>query len=310
MAQKGKDITGKNLIALVPEDWIRWATNVEDIGECEVLDTEFQLVSRKTDALVSVKDSAAGKFLTLFEIQTRYTTEMPYRMRAYAALAEAKFRLPVYPVLINILPYGLEIPTSFQTEFLGIKVRQDYRVINLWEIEAEEIFVRDLVALIPLIPTMKNGTSEETLKRAQTRLKSDKELRESGKLGDMEMALQIFAKAIIGDKADEILRWTMIDLIIESPFYQEIVNKGIQEGIQKGIQQGLEQGLEQGRKEESQKLLLKQLSRKFGELDENIEQGIAGLSLEQGENLAEMIFDIESVSDLKRWLETNGESVN
>lgn len=294
MAQQSSDITSKKIISLVPEDWVRWATDIERVGKCEVLDTEFQLVSRKTDALVMVRDSSVGKFLTLFEIQTRYTTEMPLRMRAYAALAEAKFQLPVFPVLVNILPYGKEIPTSYETKFLGIRVRQDYRVINLWEIEAEEILTRDLTALIPFIPAMKGGTDEKILQRAQIQLEFDKELRESGKLGDMEMALQIFAKAILGDKANEILRWTMIDLIIESPFYQEIINKGMQ----------------QGRKEESQKLLLKQLTRKFGELTETIRQNIAKLSLEQSENLAETIFDFETLSDVEKWLETNFEPIN
>ena len=302
MAQQSSDITSKKLISLVPEDWVRWATDIDYVGKCEVLDNEFQLVSRKTDALVMVRDSSVGKFLTLFEIQTRYTTEMPFRMRAYAALAEAKFQLPVFPVLVNILPYGKEIPTSYETEFLGIRVRQDYRVINLWEIEAEEILTRDLTALIPFIPAMKGGTEVETLHRAQTQLEFNKELRESGKLGDMEMALQIFAKAILGDKANEILRWTMIDLIIESPFYQEIINKG--------MQQGMQQGLEQGRREESQKLLLKQLTRRFGELNEGLRQNIASLSLEQSENLAEMIFDFETLSDLEKWLETNIEPLN
>lgn len=297
MARKSSDITSKKLISLAPEDWVRWATEVERVGKCEVLDTEFQLVSRQTDALVLVRDSSVGRFLTLFEIQTRYSTEMPLRMRAYAALAEAKFGLPAFPILVNILPYGKPIPTAYETEFLGIRVRQDYRVINLWEVEAEEILARDLTALIPFVPTMKGGTNEEILKQAQIQLEFDKELRESGKLGDMEMALQIFAKAILGDKANEILRWTMIDLIVESPFYQEIINKGLQ------------QGLEQGR-EHIQKALLTLLTKRFGELDEDLKGSISELSLSESERLLEMIFDFENLEDVRRWLQSNGESVS
>lgn len=228
--------------------------------------------------------------MTLFEIQTRYTTDMPLRMRAYAALAEAKFQIPVIPILVNILPYGKNIPTSYESEFLGIKVRQDYRVINLWEVEAEEILARDLTALIPFIPTMKGGTSEKVLHKAQTQLEFDKELRESGKLGDMQMALQVFAKAILGDKANEILRWTMIDLIIESPFYKEIVDKGLQ------------QGLQQGRKEESQNLIIKLIIKKFGEINEQNKIRLADLSLEQSESLAEALFDFKNFDDIRNWL--------
>ena len=72
---KTSDITSKSLISLLPNDWVRWATNIEDASDCEVLNTEFQLISRNTDALVLVNKSSVGKFLTLFEIQTRYSLE-------------------------------------------------------------------------------------------------------------------------------------------------------------------------------------------------------------------------------------------
>lgn len=121
MAQKTSDITSKRIVSLAPEEWVRWGTNIEDATNCEVLNTEFQLVSRQTDALVRVKTSSVGEFLVLFEFQTRYTLDMPERMHAYTALAKAKFSLPVYPILINILPYGKEIPHCDSSEFLGIK---------------------------------------------------------------------------------------------------------------------------------------------------------------------------------------------
>ncbi|HEX8999105.1 MAG TPA: hypothetical protein VGB07_04330, partial [Blastocatellia bacterium] len=66
---------------------------------------------------------------------------MPKRVRAYSALAEEKFDLPVYPVVVNILPPGPEtvLSTAYDAEFLGLRARQDFRVINLWEVDAEEI---------------------------------------------------------------------------------------------------------------------------------------------------------------------------
>lgn len=66
MSSKSSDITSKNLIAFAPEDWVRWATNVEDASGCEVLNSEFQLVSRNTDALVMVRNSSVGQFLDAF----------------------------------------------------------------------------------------------------------------------------------------------------------------------------------------------------------------------------------------------------
>jgi predicted transposase YdaD len=289
MAQSS-DITSKRLVSISPEDWVRWGTDIEDVGDCEVLNTEFQLVSRNTDALVLVNDSSVGKFLTLFEIQTRYSKEMPQRMCAYSALARAKYNLPVFPILVNILRYGKKIPTKYESNFVGIEAKQDYRVINLWEVEAEEILTRNLSALIPFIPTMKGGTNKELLQRAQIQLEFDEELRGTTKLGDLETALRIFAKAILGDKANDILRWTMIDLILESPYYKEIIGKGQKEGRK------------EGRKEESERLVSKQLVKRFGTLDKNIKHRLKELSLEQTESLAEAIFDFNDIDDVRSWL--------
>lgn len=59
----------------------------------------------------------------LIELQLRYLTRMPKRVRAYSALAEEKFDLPVYPVVVNILPPGPEtvISTAYDAEFLGLR---------------------------------------------------------------------------------------------------------------------------------------------------------------------------------------------
>ncbi len=288
---KQSDITSKRLIAIAPEEWVRWATNVADASNCEILSGEFQVISRETDMLILVHESSIGEFLTLFEVQTRYSVEMPKRIRAYAAFAEAKYDLPVFPILINILPYQQTIPTCYESNFLGIYARQDYRVINLWEIEAEQILEENLTALMPFLPAMKGGKNEKLVQQAQAQLQLDKNLRDTGKLGDMQMALSLFTEAIFGKgKSREILRWTMLDIIVESPLYQEIQLDGA--------------------KIESRKILLKQFTRKFGTLEAMTIESIRKLSLEDAESLAEAIFDIETRNDLDKWLDERDKTVN
>lgn len=67
-----------------------------------------------------------GEFLIANEIQLRYSTEMPRRMHLYAALAEEKFKLPVYPVLVVILPESETIPTYYRSPLGDLEARQDY----------------------------------------------------------------------------------------------------------------------------------------------------------------------------------------
>ena len=64
--------------------------------------------------------------------------------------------------------------------------------------------------------------------------------------------------------------------------------------------QGLQEGLQEGRS-----LILRQLTRKFGQLSPQICDQIELLSLEQLEALSEVLLDFSSLADLTRWLQTN-----
>jgi len=68
----------------------------------------------------------------------------------------------------------------------------------------------------------------------------------------------------------------------DSPWYQQI--------------------LQEGEKEGEVKLVLRQLNRRFGTLDQTLEQQIRGLSLEQLERLAEQLLEFSTVEELETWL--------
>ena len=70
-----------------------------------------------------------------------------------------------------------------------------------------------------------------------------------------------------------------------------------QEGLQLGKQEGLLRQVA---------MLLKILNRKFGKLSPRTTNRITKLSVTQLENLAEVIFDLQTVADLNDWLRNNG----
>ncbi len=291
---KNADISSKILIGFAPESWVKFATKIESVGQCEMLTNELQFISRETDSLILVKESSIGKFLALFEFQTHYTPEMPQRILAYSALVRTKFDLPVAPVLVNIMPYGKPIPNRYETSFLGLQTRQDYFVINLWEIRAEQILDQNITALIPFLPIMQ-GATENLVGKANVQLLLDEELREHGKVEDLRAILSLFTEAIFGNEtARKIFGGKMLDIIAETSTYKEIISRG--------MQQGLQQGLQQGREEELREVLSKQLTRRFGRLDQQIRENLENLSFEKAENLAEAIFDFETINDLQKWL--------
>jgi predicted transposase YdaD len=237
---KPADIGGKRLISLAPDAWVKWVTQRSDVVAGEILASEFQWISRDTDVLVQAYNPQIGNFLVLNELQLRYTNRMPQRMRAYAALAEERYNLPVYPVLINILQPtpGVVIATSYESEVFGLRALQEYRTINLWEIDVEIVFQQPLPSLLPFVPVLKGGGDEAIVQQAVQLLRADEQL------SQLEPLLAFFASFVLSTRlVQQIMRWDMA-VLQESPWYQEILNKGRIEGRVEELLLGIELGLE------------------------------------------------------------------
>jgi predicted transposase YdaD len=84
----------------------------------------------------------------------------------------------------------------------------------------------------------------------------------------------------------------------ESVIYQEILSEGLQEGEQRGEKRGREM--------EGRSLVLRQLTRRVGELPQEVRQRIETLSLEQLENLGEALLDFQGMTDLEAWFSREG----
>jgi len=270
---KASDIGGKRLLGLAPDAWARWVTQQADVTALEILGSEFQWVSRENDVLMKVHSPMHGEFLILNELQLRYTNKMPLRMSAYAALAQERYGLPVYPVLVNILPpsSGVVIRNRFESDFLGLQSRQDFHVINLWEVDAETVFERSLDTLLPFVPILKDGGNQQTVRRALVQLQQNEELVE--------------LESLLGF-------WDMT-VLRESPWYQEIQQEGRQEGEKSGALK------------EGQSLILRLLTRRIGEVAPEMRLQVQALSLAQLEALGEALLDFSEPADLDEWLRTH-----
>ncbi|WP_392482013.1 Rpn family recombination-promoting nuclease/putative transposase [Nostoc sp. C110] len=236
---KPADVSTKKLISLAPNNWIRWVTQIPDIVAGEILNSEFQWISRESDVLIRVSSPQHGDFLVLNELQLRYQSNMPRRMRTYAALAEEKYNLPTYPVLINILKTSNnEIPTNFTSNIGGLRAIQDYRVINLWEIDVNIAFQQPLPSLLPFVPILKGGENESIIREALQILRADEQLNQ------LETVLAFFATFVLENTlVQEIMRWDM-SVLRESPWYQEILREGEARGKASGELRGILSAIE------------------------------------------------------------------
>ena len=239
---KAADIGGKRLIGLSPDAWVQWATNIPNVAVQEIVSADFQWIGRESDVLLRACSPTLGEFLVLNELQLRYKQRMPKRIRAYAGLAEEKYDLPVYPILINILPASpkLQIAKRYESEFAGLKARQDYRVINLWEVDVNLVFQKPLPPLLPFVPILKGGDREALVKQALRQLQADEQLSE------LEPLLAFFASFVLETPlVQQIMRWDMT-VLRESPWYQEILQEGEKIGEKKGEKIGEKRGLRKG----------------------------------------------------------------
>lgn len=236
---KSADVSTKRLISLAPDNWVKWVTQIPDITAQEILNSEFQWISRESDVLIRAKSPQYGNFLVLNELQLRPTLDMPRRMRAYAALAEEKYKLLTYPVLINILKTtNAEISTTYESNIAGLRAIQDYRVINLWEVDVNIAFEKPLPSLLPFVPILKGGENESTIREALQILRADEQLNQ------LETVLAFFATFVLDSAlVQEIMRWDMA-VLRESPWYKEIEQRGVEQGRREELFLSIEMLLE------------------------------------------------------------------
>ena len=263
---RSADIGGKRLIGLAPTAWVRWVTGDPTVEAVEVVGAEFQWVSRANDVLIKVQSPIHGPFLVANELQVRADRRMPRRIRAYAALAEERYELPVYPVVVNILPTaaGRDVAARYESAVLGLQAVQEFRVINLWEVDAELAFKQELTALLPFVPILRRGGSEPMLARAVVSLRADESLAE------LEPLLAFFASFVLStDVIRNVMRWDM-EILRESPWYNELVKEGLEQGLIQGRKEGREEGREEGKVEGQRQAqlaaLLQILHHRFGDV--------------------------------------------
>jgi predicted transposase/invertase (TIGR01784 family) len=88
---------------------------------------------------------------------------------------------------------------------------------------------------------------------------------------------------------------TMLGITLqETRVYREIK--------QQGLDQGREQGLVQGREQEASNLVVRQLTKRFGSLPEDMQVKISRLPLTVLEELSEALLDFRNLADLQAWL--------
>jgi len=84
-----------------------------------------------------------------------------------------------------------EVVAAYRSEIQGIQARQDYRVIQLSEVEVDPVFSEPIPTLLPFVPIMKGGNEEPVIRLALRQLQQDP------LLGELEPLLAFFARFVL-----------------------------------------------------------------------------------------------------------------
>ncbi|MEH2236153.1 Rpn family recombination-promoting nuclease/putative transposase [Nostoc sp.] len=250
----------------------------------EVLKTELSIEPIRADYVTFLQ--LQGRILHLeFQTKLESTPPLPLRMLDYWVRLYRLYRLPITQVVVLLLPPAPE--TVIETVFSVENTRHEYRVIPIWN-ENPELFLND-PALLPLAPLAATTQPQTLLKQVVERVNQ----LQPGQRAEISAYTQILAG--LKYKKDFIRQLFREGMMRESVIYQEILAEGEQIGEQIGEQRG---------EQRERSLILRQLTRRIGELPQEVLKRIETLSLEQLENLGEALLDFQAIADLEVWFST------
>ena len=231
-------------------------------------------------------------FLIHVENQAQYQANFNERMFRYFARLSEKYGLPVYPIAVLSFNSPRTVqPKVYQVAFPNKVVLQfDYDVIQLNRLNWRDFLRQQNPVASALMAKMNIEPSD----RLQVKLECLR-LLATLRLDPARMTLiSGFIDTYLRLSAEE-ERQLESEIATMEPVQQEVVMEIVTSWMEKGI--------EQGKQSQTMALILRQLPRRIGAINPELESRIRSLSVPQLEELAEALLDFSNEADLVNWLQ-------
>lgn len=244
---------------------------------------------RKIDLLAQVKwEGQDSYFLIHLENQAYNQKQFERRMFHYFARLDAKYLLPIFPIVI----FSYEEPkrrekSQYTVNFPNRKVLE----FNYFSIQLNNLKWRNFLNQPnPVAAALMAKMDFQPQERVRVKLECLRML--------VTLQLNPAKIELISGFIDTYLRLNTAE---EEELNTELKQANLveEEQIMEIVTSWMEKGIEQG----EQKIIKRQLQRRFNNITPTLESQINSLSSEQLENLADVIFDLQSLADLTNWLE-------
>jgi len=257
-----------------PLDFARWLLPVEP-RKIKVLRTELSIEPIRADSVIFLQTE--NRILHLeFQTSTTSTPSIPFRMLDYSVRLIRKYSIPVTQVVIFLQETNDEI--AFTEQYVNETTTHRYRAVRMWE-QDSTIFLNN-PALLPLAPLAQTTSPQILWEQVRENIAKipDKETKQNTTTYTDILAGLKFKKDFIRQFLSE-------EVMQDSVTYQDILQKGEQKGEERTI--------------------IRQLNRRFGQLDSSVMTKVKALSIEKLDELAEALLDFSNITDLITWLEQN-----
>ena len=279
------DNTCKYLAENFPEDISSWLIG-DRMALVELNPTELNVDPIRADSIILLTNE---NLILHLEFQTDTDADMPFRMADYRLRAYRKFPTKqMRQIVIYLRRTSSE--RVYETTFEIENTRHQFEVIRLWE-QPASIFLESQ-GLYPFASLAQTDEPESILRAVAAKIEGI----EGRKVqADLAATASILAGLVLDKNlVKQILRR---DIMRESVIYQDI--------LAEGEVKGKTQGRVEGRVEEARALVIRQLTRKLGNVSPMLLAKIEALPLERVESLGEELLDFSSIADLESWLSQN-----
>ncbi|WP_338463083.1 DUF4351 domain-containing protein (plasmid) [Synechococcus elongatus IITB7] len=307
------DSPWKELIEVFFPEFIRFFLPVADPEIAwdrgyEFLDKELQQITadaevgrRYADKLVKVWTTAGLETWVLVHVEVQGTRDTAFeeRMFVYRYRIYDRFRKPTASVAILADEQPNWRPDAFETQLWGSSDRSQFVSIKLldYQDQFEQLLQNENPFAIAVAAHLKAlQTKQDRVLRKQWKLELLKLLYERGMEREQIIGLFKFIDWLLS-----LPEGLALEFRNELSAYEQERRMPYITSIERI---GREKGRQEGRQEGETLLVLRQLSRRFGQLPEQIRTQIAALPISQLETLGEELLDFSSMNDLENWLST------
>jgi predicted transposase YdaD len=231
-------------------------------------------------------------FLIHVEAQAQPEAKFPRRMFRYFARLHEKYDLPVYPIAVFSYdePKRAE-PDTYRVAFPDLDVLSfQFRVVQLNQLDWHGFVDRTNPIAAALMAKMRmEPTDRPRVKLACLQMLA-------------KLQLDPARRELVSGFVDSYLRLTIEE---KSEFEAELaaIEPREKEDVMEIVTSWMEEGLQKGQRV----LVLRQLRKRLGSLDERAEARIEALSTERLEELGEALLDFSGPDDLAVWLQEHSE---